>query len=512
MNRPLRVLIVEDSESDTQLVLRVLRKAGYDPVHERVETAEAMKAALARDSWDIVLADYRMPQFSAPEALALLKESKLDLPFIVVSGGIGEATAVAAMKAGAHDYLMKDNLARLAPAVERELREAANRAGKRRTAEALRQSELRYRVLWQTATDAIVLADMEGTIQFVNPAVEKIFGYKPQEIVGQKLSLLQPEHLREPHAQAVERYLKTGQKTLNWGATEMLARRKDGVEIPVEVAFSDTVFEGSRWFVGFIRDITERKRTERALQDSEEQFRVAREIQQHLFPASAPEVAGFDIAGVSQPAEAMGGDYFDYLPMRRGCLGLVVGDVTGHGVGPALLMSEARAYLRLLTKDLDDVGEIMTRANAPLAQDVGTERFVTLLLVQLDPGARTLTYVNAGHPSGYVFAASGEIRATLKRTSLPLGIRADTVYSAAPPITLGPGEILVLVTDGFEEAVAPDGRVFGIERVFNVVREHRERPAQEIVHALCHGVHAFLQNTPQADDVTVVVAKLKSAR
>src|ERR1041384_6550899 len=178
MNRTLRVLMVEDSESDTHLLLRLLRKAGYDLSSERVDTFAAMKGALARSGWDIVLADYRMPQFSAPEALALLKETGLDVPFIVVSGGIGEDTAVAAMKAGAHDYLMKDNLARLVPAVERELREAGNRAGKRRTAEALRDSELRYRLLWETATDAVVLMDCEGVIHFANPAVEQVFGYK----------------------------------------------------------------------------------------------------------------------------------------------------------------------------------------------------------------------------------------------------------------------------------------------------------------------------------------------
>jgi PAS domain S-box-containing protein len=510
MNKPLRVLIVEDSESDTQLLLRLLRKAGYEAQSERVESAEAMEAALGRGPWDLVLADYRMPQFSAPDALALLKESGLDLPFIVVSGGIGEATAVAAMKAGAHDYLMKDNLARLVPAVERELREAANRAGKRRTAEALRESELRNRLLLETATDAIVLTDTEGTIHFTNPAVAQVFGYQPEELVGQNLSLLQPEALRKAHAQGVAQYLKTGQQHANWRAREMPARRKDGTEILVEVAFSHMEFEGRRWFVGFIRDITERKRTERALQESQEQFRVAREIQQHLFPKSAPEIAGFDIAGVSQPAEATGGDYFDYLRMDQGCFGLVVGDVTGHGVGPALLMSEARAYLRLLAKDSDEVGQIMTRANAALALDVGTERFVTLLLAKLDPRDHTLAYVNAGHPPGYVFAASGEIRASLKRTSLPLGIRTDTVYASAPPLKLERGDMVVLLTDGFEEAVAPDERVFGIERVFNLVREHRERPAREIVQALCDAVHNFLQDSPRADDVTVVVAKVQN--
>lgn len=508
MNKPLRVLFVEDSDVDTELILRILRKAGYDPAFERVDTAEAMEAALKRGPWDLVLADYRMPQFSAPEALSLLKSSGLDLPFIVVSGGIGEATAVAAMKAGAHDYLMKDNLARLVPAVERELREAENRAGKRRTADALRESELRYRLVCETAKDAILLVDISGTIHFANPAVEEVFGYAPEEVVGKKLSMLQPERLRKRHLEAVARHLKTGEKRLNWNATEMPGLRKDGVEIPLEVAFSDMEYGGQRWFVGFVRDVSERKRTEKALQESEEQFRVAREIQQHLFPKAAPEVPGFDIAGTSRPAQAMGGDYFDYLSMLHNRLGLVVGDVTGHGVGPALLMSEARACLRLLAANHDDPGEIMTRANAALAQDVGSERFVTLLLTQLDPRSRTLKYVNAGHPPGYVFAPSGELRTTLKRTSLPLGIRADAVYTAAPAVPLVPGEIVVLLTDGFEEAVAPGERVFGIERIFRIVREHRDEPSAHIVRALCDDVQQFLQGEPQGDDITVVVAKV----
>jgi sigma-B regulation protein RsbU (phosphoserine phosphatase) len=206
----------------------------------------------------------------------------------------------------------------------------------------------------------------------------------------------------------------------------------------------------------------------------------------------------------------MGGDYFDYLVMRHGCLGLVVGDVTGHGVGPALLMAEARSLLRLLAQDTDDLGSIMSRANAALAEDVGAERFVTLLLARLDPVTSSLSYVNAGHPSGYIFDAAGEIRVTLKRTSLPQGIRPDTVYAATGQISLASGDIVVLITDGFEEAISTDDRMFGIDRVFSVIREHRDRSAFEIVRALCDSVHQFLQEAPQGDDFTIIVAKVLS--
>ena len=144
-NKALRALIADDSENDVLLLVRVLRKAGYEPVYERVWTAPAMKAALQRQAWDIVISDYEMPNFGGFEALQLLKESGHDLPFILVSAVISEETAVAAMKAGAHDYIMKRNLARLVPAIERELREAQTRVARKAAEAALRQSEEQLR-------------------------------------------------------------------------------------------------------------------------------------------------------------------------------------------------------------------------------------------------------------------------------------------------------------------------------------------------------------------------------
>ena len=135
MNKPLRVLIVEDSDYDAKLLLFELQQGGYDPVHQRVETAEAMASALENQEWDLIIADYVMPHFNGLEALGLVKDRGLDLPFIIVSGKIGEEVAVDAMKAGAHDYLLKDNLTRLNFAIDRELREAVVRR-ERRQAEA----------------------------------------------------------------------------------------------------------------------------------------------------------------------------------------------------------------------------------------------------------------------------------------------------------------------------------------------------------------------------------------
>src|SRR5881394_3413898 len=207
MKPTLRVLIVEDSEFDAQMITSLVRKSGYEVVAERVESSDAMDRALHDKRWDIILSDYNLPQFSAPEALKLLQSSELDLPFIIISGGIGEATAVAAMKAGAHDYLMKGNLNRLAPAIDRELREATNRASQREAKKAVIESERRYRLLWETCPDAVVLMDTKGQISFANPAVREVFGYAPEEIIGQPLSRLRPEHLRSGPLAALTRQM-----------------------------------------------------------------------------------------------------------------------------------------------------------------------------------------------------------------------------------------------------------------------------------------------------------------
>jgi len=135
MSVPIRVLIVEDSEDDTLLMLLELRRNSYEPTSERVDSAEAMSAALNRETWDLILSDYAMPHFSMSTALTMVQEKGLDLPFIVVSGAIGEEAAVAAMRAGAHDYVMKGNITRLAPVVERELREAEMRRERKRVEE-----------------------------------------------------------------------------------------------------------------------------------------------------------------------------------------------------------------------------------------------------------------------------------------------------------------------------------------------------------------------------------------
>lgn len=508
MKTPLRVLVVEDSEFDAKMLIRLLDRGGYATTYERVQTADDMAAALTNKPWDIVLSDYNLPGFNATLALQLLQATKLDLPFIIVSGGIGEDIAVAAMKSGASDYLMKGNLARLVPAVERELRDAAGRAARRRAESELRESEQRYRLLWETAPDAILLLDAKSDILFANPAVQNVFGYAPAELVRKNLALLLPDKLGASSDTTLHR--KVGQivTAAQRHSIETAGVKRDGSEVLLELAFNDVELGGQRLFVAFIRDITERERNRRELLEHAEQFRVAREIQQHLFPKAAPHLPGFDIAGAAFPAAAAGGDYFDFIPMANNGLGLVVGDVTGHGIGPALLMAETRAYVRIAALNRADAGDVLTRTNVALAEDIGDERFVTLFLGRLDAAQRKLTYVSAGHPPGYLLAPDGSVRMELRRTGVPLGMRPNTEYRNAPPIELQSGEIALLLTDGIEEALSAREEMFGTDRMLDVLRANRDQPAARIVDALYLAVRAFCHGAEQTDDVTCIVLKV----
>src|SRR5437867_8097591 len=180
---PLRVLIVEDLDDDAALVLLPLRQGGYDPAPVRVDTEPDSREALERQSFDLVTADFALPRFSAPAALALLQQLSLDLPFLIVSGTIGDEVAVATMKAGAHDYLMKGNLARLTVAVQRELREAVQRARRREAENALQRSEAYLRAVVDNVAEGLITLDEKGHVESFNPAAERTFGFASPEII-----------------------------------------------------------------------------------------------------------------------------------------------------------------------------------------------------------------------------------------------------------------------------------------------------------------------------------------
>jgi len=230
MSKPLAVLVVEDSEDDTRLLERELRLGGYDVARKRVETAEAMRSALRARAWDLVIADYTLPTFSAPAALAVVQESGLDLPFIIVSGTVGEKAAVEAMKAGAHDYLLKGSFARLVPAVNRELEHASQRRATRKAQEAHAQ----LAAIVESSADAIIGRNFDGTVTAWNAGAEKLYGYSAEEVLGRTMGL----HVPADRAGEIRSYVEKIRRKEIVDSFETVRIRKDGTRIDVSLAVS----------------------------------------------------------------------------------------------------------------------------------------------------------------------------------------------------------------------------------------------------------------------------------
>ncbi len=186
--RYIRVLVVDDSEDDALLLIDELTDSGCDPTFLRVDTPEAMKAALSEQTWDIIIADYTMPHFSGPAALQILHDSGLDIPLILVSGTAQEHTGVDMMLAGASDFIVKHSLSRLVPAVNREISQAQSRGERRVAEDAAKASAENYRVIFEYAPAAIVAYDRDGVILQVNPLFERIYGFRADEVVGRQMS------------------------------------------------------------------------------------------------------------------------------------------------------------------------------------------------------------------------------------------------------------------------------------------------------------------------------------
>ena len=286
MDTRLKVLIVEDLEDDALLVVRELRRGGYAPEFEIVETAAAMRTVLKKQTWDIVISDYSLPGFNAPAALNIVMESRLDIPFIIVSGNIGEETAVEAMRAGAHDYLMKGNLARLPAAVERELREAGLRREQKKTEQRLLKSEKGFRDLFNSITDLIYTQDLEGRFISVNPAMRTRFGYETDEFIGKCASDFMVPEMRPFFKSEYLEQIKT--KGSHEGVTNYFAKNGETIYIDYRSSLVDPD-DGDPYISGTGRDVTERVLSQREI----------KRLQNQVFQSQKMEALGLMAGGVA---------------------------------------------------------------------------------------------------------------------------------------------------------------------------------------------------------------------
>lgn len=246
-------------------------------------------------------------------------------------------------------------------------------------------------------------------------------------------------------------------------------------------------------------------------QKMERAMQIARDIQRSLLPKTAPELAGFDLAGLSEPADETGGDTFDFIPLPDGRWALVVADATGHGIGPAIVIAETRAMLRasarLAGQAAPNVGHILRTVNALLAEDLTEGRFVTCFLGILDPAAATLTWASAGHGPMLFYHRAEDRFEEIAATDLPLGVLDDAEYAETCTFAMQPGDLAVITTDGVFEAMNAAGEQFGLGRMTRQLHDDRDASAPEMLQHLRRDVTIHSAGQPQADDITAIVLR-----
>jgi phosphoserine phosphatase len=239
----------------------------------------------------------------------------------------------------------------------------------------------------------------------------------------------------------------------------------------------------------------------------ERSLAIAREIQQSLFPKKLPQVPGYDIAGWSQPADETGGDCLDFVMLPDQRLAITLADVSGHGIGPALIMAEARALLRAIAPTAGSPEATLQRVNSWLWDDLTSGRFVTAFFGILNPQTHRLDYASAGHGPLLWYHAAGKKVSDTGSTGMPLGLMEPTEIDPAPTFSFEPGDMGIFLTDGFIEAQDPKGGFFGMERLNQIIVDNAQLPAKELIAVMEQKVRGFIAGGPQLDDLTAIVVK-----
>lgn len=272
MKIPLKVLVVEDSKDDAELLLHALRQAGYEPSAAQVQSAQGMRSQLGKRTWDLVISDYVVPGFGGLAALRVLQESEHDIPFIIVSGKIGEDVAIEALKAGANDYLLKDRLSRIGPAIDRALKEVAQRRKRKQAEQGMRESEERYRRLVESCPEGMFIT-IENTIVFANPAAVSLLGVKsPVDLVGKPLL----DFIDPNYRDLVEEHLRQALDGLDGPLLEQKMVRADGSPVLVEALARRIQYHGDPAVQVLCRDVTNRKHLEQQLLNAQKMEAIAR--------------------------------------------------------------------------------------------------------------------------------------------------------------------------------------------------------------------------------------------
>ncbi|MEJ2642589.1 MAG: SpoIIE family protein phosphatase [Desulfosarcinaceae bacterium] len=371
---------------------------------------------------------------------------------------------------------------------------------RKKVADALRKSEEKFRRIVETTGEGFLLMDEDLVITAVNDAYCRLLGYPREEILGKRPMDFASEVFRR--FLLANRDAILAKENRNFEGTLV---NKAGREIPILI-HGNTLRGDKGEVIGnmaFVTDLSEQKKA----------LALASEVQKSLLPQGSPLIRGFDIAGRNRSSDEIGGDYYDFLWHREtpeAPFSIVVGDVTGHGVDAALLMTSARAFLRMRASQPGSLADIVTEMNRHLARDVlDMGRFMTLFYLLVDPRRQCLEWVRAGHDPALLYDPLEERFEELKGSGLALGVDPEMRYAQYRRERLIKGQVIAIGTDGIWEAFNQAGDMFGKKRFREVVRRHAQETAPQILGAVFDALEQFTLGQKSADDITLVVVKVE---
>jgi PAS domain S-box-containing protein len=363
----------------------------------------------------------------------------------------------------------------------------------------IRRREEKYRRIVETAGEGFILMDKNLIITDVNEAMCQLVGLRRENIISKTPLVFATDDFRQ--------FIEINQKEISAGKLkefEGTVVSKNDRNIPVLV-HSSTLRDDQDRVIGnmaFVTNLSEQKKS----------LTLAAEVQKSLQPPTALQVSGLDIAGRTIACEEIGGDYFDFLQEQQCAddhFDAVVGDVTGHGVDAALLMTTARAFLRMRASQCGSISQIITEMNHRLVMDFSnTGRFMTLFYLSIDTENQSLRWVRAGHDAAVVYDPQQDAFEELMGKGLALGVEKHIVYPEYQKTGLQRGQIIAVGTDGIWEANNRDGRMYGKRRFREIIRENAHRSADQIIDAVYKDLSSYKQGVRQADDITLVVIKI----
>ncbi len=370
---------------------------------------------------------------------------------------------------------------------------------RKRAEDSLKRSEEKFRRIVETAAEGFLLMDESFTIVDTNDAYCRLLGYRRKELLGRSLL----DYLTDDFRTYLLAYYDTT-LTREYKELEGTVIANGGHLTPI--LLHGSILRDDRGSIignmAFITDMTEQKKA----------LILAGEVQKSLLPQEKPLVKGLDIAGRNVSCDEIGGDYFDFLwrhKSRKGAVSIVVGDISGHGVDSALLMTTARAFLRMRAAQPGSNSEIISEMNNHLASDVlGTGKFMTLFYLAIDPEQRDLKWVRAGHDPALVYTPNTHEFEELKGNGIALGVVDNFEYIEHHKKELKNGQIIAIGTDGIWEAFNSQGQMFGKNRLRKIIQAHADKPAEDILGAVYGGLHAFMNGAKSADDITLVIIKV----